>query len=155
MMILCGSPAEFLTSRKPSAPAPPALLIGSIDCFIRLCFATMPCTARAIWSAPPPVPAGMTNSTFLVGSHACVVNGATASATAATILLVLMAAPPLSWLRLWALRAEVDLDDDQEFASPALLRANHLPSATTITMPIAPVTYSRLTPPRYGLSWLT
>ena len=70
MMILCGSPDAFFTSRKPSAPAPPDLLIGSIDCFIRLCLATMPWTARAIWSAPPPVPAGMMNSTLLVGSHA-------------------------------------------------------------------------------------
>src|SRR5688572_4894926 len=71
MMILCGSPEACFTSRKPSAPAPPALLIGRIDCFIRLCLATMPWTARAIWSAPPPVPAGMMNSTFLVGSHDC------------------------------------------------------------------------------------
>src|SRR5678816_2343592 len=70
MMILCGSPEAFFTSRKPSAPAPPALLIGSSDSFIRLCLATIPWTARAIWSAPPPVPAGMMNSTFLVGSQA-------------------------------------------------------------------------------------
>src|SRR5688572_988196 len=37
MMILCGSPDAPFTSRKPSAPAPPALLIGRIDCFIRPC----------------------------------------------------------------------------------------------------------------------
>ena len=30
----------------------------------------MPWISRAIWSAPPPVPAGTTNSTGLVGSHA-------------------------------------------------------------------------------------
>src|SRR5687767_15935705 len=88
MMILCGSPDAFFTSRKPSAPAPPALLIGRIDCFIRPCFATMPWTARAIWSAPPPVPAGMMNSTFLVGSHDCAwsASGA-ASAIAHRVLL--------------------------------------------------------------------
>src|SRR6478736_2586103 len=75
MMILCGSPFAALTSRKPSAPAPPALLTTTIDCFIRLCLATMPWMKRAIWSAPPPVPAGMTNSTVLVGSQACEANG--------------------------------------------------------------------------------
>src|SRR5262249_54158604 len=69
MMILWGSPEAFFTSRKPSAPAPPALLIGSSACFIRLCFATMPWTARAIWSAPPPVPAGRMNSSLFVGSQ--------------------------------------------------------------------------------------
>src|SRR5688572_12300897 len=71
MMILCWSPFDALTSRKPSAPAPPDLLIGTTDCFIRLCLATTPWVKRAIWSAPPPVPAGMMNSTDLVGSHAC------------------------------------------------------------------------------------
>ncbi len=35
-----------------------------------LCFSAMPAMRRAIWSAPPPVPAGTTNSTGLVGSHA-------------------------------------------------------------------------------------
>ena len=70
MMILCGLPREFLTSRKPSPPAPPALLITTIDCFMRPCLLTMPWIVRAIWSAPPPVPAGTMNSTGLVGSHA-------------------------------------------------------------------------------------
>src|SRR5213078_5396573 len=69
MMILCGSPLAFFTSRKPSAPAPPDLLTTTIGCFIRLCLATMPWMARAIWSAPPPVPAGTLNSTVLVGSQ--------------------------------------------------------------------------------------
>src|SRR5712692_2005245 len=35
-----------------------------------LCFSAMPAMRRAIWSAPPPVPAGVTNSMGLVGSHA-------------------------------------------------------------------------------------
>ena len=42
----------------------------TIDCFIRLCLVTMPCTVRAIWSAPPPGPAGTMISTGRVGSHA-------------------------------------------------------------------------------------
>ena len=69
MMSLCGLPREFLTSRKPSPPAPPALLITTIGCFIRLCLVTMPWMVRAIWSAPPPVPAGTMNSTGRVGSQ--------------------------------------------------------------------------------------
>ena len=48
MMISCGSPLFFLTSRKPSAPAPPALLITTIGCFIRLCLVTTPWMNRAI-----------------------------------------------------------------------------------------------------------
>src|SRR5687767_12141191 len=36
MTILCGLPREFLTSRKPSAPAPPDLLMTTIDSFISL-----------------------------------------------------------------------------------------------------------------------
>ena len=42
MMILCGLPASPLTSRKPSAPAPPDLLTTTIGWLIRLCFCTMP-----------------------------------------------------------------------------------------------------------------
>src|SRR3954469_14798337 len=67
---LCGLPLAPLTSRKPSPPAPPALLITTMVCFIRPCLAMMPWMTRAIWSAPPPVPAGTMNSTVLVGSHA-------------------------------------------------------------------------------------
>ena len=65
-----GRRRDFLTSRKPSAPAPPALLTVMIGCFVRLCLATTPWMKRAIWSAPPPVPAGMMNWMGLVGSHA-------------------------------------------------------------------------------------
>jgi hypothetical protein len=57
-------------------------LITTIDPFIRPCFAIMPWMKRAIWSAPPPVPAGMMNSTVLVGSQACAA-GATPSAAIA------------------------------------------------------------------------
>jgi len=39
----------------------------------------MPWMSRAIWSAPPPVPAGTTSSTGLVGSHAACAGAATAS----------------------------------------------------------------------------
>src|SRR5262245_46024858 len=70
MISLCSSPFEFLTSRKPSPPAPPDLLITTTDCFDRLCLVMMPCMTRAIWSAPPPVPAGTMISMGLVGSHA-------------------------------------------------------------------------------------
>src|SRR6478672_6264418 len=69
MMILFGSPFASLTARKPSAPAPPDLLTTTTDSFISLCLTMMPWIRRAIWSAPPPVPAGTTNSTGLVGSH--------------------------------------------------------------------------------------
>ena len=70
MMILCGSPFASLTARKPSAPAPPDLLATISDSFISLCLTMIPWIRRAIWSAPPPVPAGTTNSTGLLGSHA-------------------------------------------------------------------------------------
>src|SRR5688572_17270521 len=115
MMILCGSPDAPFTSRKPSAPAPPDLLIGSSDCFIRPCFATMPWIARAIWSAPPPVPAGMMNSTFLVGSHASPWVGhaaaiANATATSAALRKVsFMPASSLKLCRFWRAAARAAL----------------------------------------------
>jgi hypothetical protein len=68
--ILFGLPADALTSRKPSAPAPPDLLMTTSDCSISPFFWMTPWIIRAIWSAPPPVPAGTTNSTVRVGSHA-------------------------------------------------------------------------------------
>ena len=46
-----------------------------------LCFSAMPAMSRAIWSAPPPVPAGMTNSIGRVGSQAACAG--TAPATSA------------------------------------------------------------------------
>ena len=48
MMMVCGSPADFFTSRKPSAPAPPPLLTVTIGCLERLCLATTPWMKRAI-----------------------------------------------------------------------------------------------------------
>src|SRR6476620_11278587 len=70
MTILCGLPLDSLTSRKPSAPAPPDLLMTTSDSFISLCLTMIPWIRRAIWSAPPPVPAGTTNSSGLLGSQA-------------------------------------------------------------------------------------
>ena len=69
MTILWASPLLFLMSRNPSAPAPPPLLTTTIEDFMSLFFVTMPWIRRAIWSAPPPVPAGTMNSTVLVGSQ--------------------------------------------------------------------------------------
>src|SRR5882762_2390364 len=85
MMILWGSPFDSFTSRNPSAPAPPALLMTTIGCFISLFLAMMPCTTRAIWSAPPPVPAGTTNSTVFVGSQAANAWAGTAAAAANSV----------------------------------------------------------------------
>ncbi len=87
MMILFGSPLASFTARKPSAPAPPDLLTTIIGSFIRLCLMTMPWIRRAIWSAPPPVPAGTTNSTGLFGSQALTgrANMALAARTAAAL----------------------------------------------------------------------
>src|SRR5260221_4761194 len=70
MTSLLALPLEFLMSRKPSPPAPPALLTTTMLCFIRLCLVMIPWIIRAIWSAPPPVPAGTMNSTLRVGSQA-------------------------------------------------------------------------------------
>ena len=41
---------------------------------------------RAIWSAPPPVPAGMTNSTGLVGSHGWAAAGGTGTTVIDTVM---------------------------------------------------------------------
>src|ERR1700752_4565706 len=91
MTILCGLPLESFTSRKPSAPAPPDLLMTTIDSFISLCLTMMPWIRRAIWSAPPPVPAGTTNSTGFLGSHPARAGAALASAAAAMDMLVAIA----------------------------------------------------------------
>src|SRR6185295_18972335 len=101
MTSLCGFPLAVLTSRKPSPPAPPALLMTTIDCFIRPCLEMMPCTVRAIWSAPPPGPAGTMISTVRVGSHAswAVVYAAPHSTNAAPVAPVfsnLVAFPSLA-----------------------------------------------------------
>ena len=93
MTSLCGLRAAPFTSRKPSPPAPPALLMTTIDCFIRLCLVTMPWMTRAIWSAPPPVPAGTMNSTGRVGSQAAVAGTAESVSAAAP-----RAAPNNRWL---------------------------------------------------------
>ena len=62
MMMVWASPFLPLTCRKPSAPAPPDLLTTMMGRGASLYFSTRPAMSRAIWSAPPPVPAGMTNS---------------------------------------------------------------------------------------------
>ena len=81
------SPFLLLTSRNPSAPAPPDLLTTMSGRGESLCFSASPAISRAIWSAPPPVPAGTTNSIGLVGSHATAVAGTAISSvrTSATI----------------------------------------------------------------------
>ena len=48
MMSLCGLLRAPFTSRKPSPPAPPDLLITTRGCFIKLCLVTMPWMVRAI-----------------------------------------------------------------------------------------------------------
>src|SRR2546427_1800724 len=70
MISVWASPFFPLTSRKPSAPAPPDLLTTMSGRGESLCFSAMPEIRRAIWSAPPPVPAGTTNSIGFVGSQA-------------------------------------------------------------------------------------
>src|SRR6266852_3830286 len=70
MIIVWVSPFLPFTCRKPSAPAPPDLLTTMIGRGESLCFSAMPAMRRAIWSAPPPVPAGITNSMGFVGSQA-------------------------------------------------------------------------------------
>src|SRR5712692_29842 len=49
-------------------------------CGESLCFSTTPLISRAIWSAPPPVPAGMTNSIGLFGCQARAGSAANAAA---------------------------------------------------------------------------
>ena len=70
MTSMCGLPRAPLASRKPSAPAPPALFTTTRGWRISACLDTMPWITRAIWSAPPPVPAGTMNCTGRFGSQA-------------------------------------------------------------------------------------
>ena len=70
MTMVCASPFLPWTCRNPSAPAPPDLFTAMIGRGVSLCFSAMPAMRRAIWSAPPPVPAGITNSMGLVGCQA-------------------------------------------------------------------------------------
>src|SRR6266850_5205950 len=77
MMMVWASPFLPFTCRNPSAPAPPDLLTTMIGRGESLCFSAMPWITRAIWSAPPPVPAGTTNSIGLVGSQATAETGTT------------------------------------------------------------------------------
>ena len=100
MMMLCGSPFDFCTSRKPSAPAPPPLLTVMIGCFIRLFLATTPWMKRAIWSAPPPVPAGMMNCTGLDGSQLCAAAGMLSAVSPASAMPTLMPANARRCVRL-------------------------------------------------------
>ena len=76
MMMVWASPFLPFTWRKPSAPAPPDLFTTMMGRGENLCFSAMPAMRRAIWSAPPPVPAGITNSMGLLGSHATTGAGA-------------------------------------------------------------------------------
>src|SRR5881628_2191380 len=105
MMIVWASPFLLLTSRKPSAPAPPDLFTTMIGRGESLCFSAMPEIRRAIWSAPPPVPAGTTNSIGFVGSQAAPAGAAaTSTRTSARAVLRAMAhsfrrAPRFSQLR--------------------------------------------------------
>src|SRR4030042_6526735 len=72
-VITCGSPFFPLTYINPSAPAPPDLLITIKGFGERLYFDISGETNRAITSAPPPAPAGTTNSTGLGGCQAAAV----------------------------------------------------------------------------------
>ncbi len=73
---LCGSRAEALTSRMPSAPEAPALLRMTTGCSISLCLVTMAWITRAIWSEAPPAENGTTSSTDLAGFHCAQAAGA-------------------------------------------------------------------------------
>src|SRR2546422_339879 len=94
MIRVWASPFFPLTSRKPSAPAPPDLLTTMSGRGESLCFSAMPEIRRAIWSAPPPVPAGTTNSIGFVGSQAAPAGAAAISMrTSARAVLRAMATP--------------------------------------------------------------
>ena len=67
---LCGLPLLALMSIRPSMPELPALLTTLIGWRSSCLLAASWAMKRAIWSAPPPVPAGTTSSTGAVGSQA-------------------------------------------------------------------------------------
>src|SRR5712691_714820 len=68
--ITCGFPRANFTYKNASAPAPPDLLTTRKFWEAMLFFWRTAEMKRAIRSAPPPVPAGTTNSTGFVGCHA-------------------------------------------------------------------------------------
>src|SRR4030042_629055 len=70
MITVWGSLFFPLTCINPSAPAPPDLLITTKGFGERLYLEMSGEMNRAITSAPPPAPAGTTNSTGLVGCQA-------------------------------------------------------------------------------------
>src|SRR5438552_6955230 len=90
MISVWASPFFPLTSRKPSAPAPPDLLTTMSGRGESLCFWAMLEIRRAIWPAPPPVPAGTTNAIGFVGSQAAPA-GAAATSTRTSARAVLRA----------------------------------------------------------------
>src|SRR5262249_27285742 len=67
-----------LTYRNASAPAPPDLFTARNGTGARFSFWMMAVTKRAIRSAPPPVPAGMMNSTGFVGCQPALAGSARA-----------------------------------------------------------------------------
>ena len=68
-----------LDIEKPSAPAPPDLLTATNGCGDRLCLLMRGAMNRASTSAPPPGPAGTTNSTGFWGSQAATLPNHTSS----------------------------------------------------------------------------
>src|SRR6476660_7056280 len=126
MTSLCGLPLAPLTSRKPSPPAPPDLLITTTDCFDSACLLMMPCITRAIWSAPPPVPAGTMISIGWLGSHAAAGAGDSARTPAHA------AAPTLKILA----KADINIPPLAVFlARPVLMPAPGIACKTQFSAP--------------------
>src|SRR3989337_2587757 len=63
MRIVWGSPALSTRKMNACAPAPAARFTGMKGCGESLCLSISGAMKRACWSAPPPVPAGVVNST--------------------------------------------------------------------------------------------
>mgnify|MGYP003693951723 CR=1 FL=1 len=70
MTMVCGVALLALDVEKALGARPSGLVHHDDGTRESLCFSAMPAIRRAIWSAPPPVPAGTTNSMGLVGSQA-------------------------------------------------------------------------------------